>query len=161
MRRPESECFDQCGEPVREVRQAEDLRQVGGPSSSRFVPCHNGELVGKAGQLRLPHPTVHGRAVDEDHRRPLTDPLIGDRDSAGLDKLHGDKVLTLSLMPETTTAPGIRVRSNPSPATSLVAPVHDSVQRRGLQERLTGRGQISRQVSANASAAELPNHPSG
>lgn len=32
---------------------------------------------------------------------------------------------------------------------------------RGHKKRRAGAGQISRQVSANASAAELPNHPSG
>ena len=88
MRGPELEGFDQRCEPVRKVRQVEALRRVGGPASPWLVPGHDGELVGQAGKLRLPDAAVLGRAVDKDQGGPLTDPLVGDRESVRLDKLH-------------------------------------------------------------------------
>ena len=88
MRGPELERFDERCERVREARQVEALRQVGGPASPWLVPCHDGELVGQTGKLRLPHAAVLGRAVDKDQGRPFTDPLVGDLEPARLDKLH-------------------------------------------------------------------------
>ena len=66
VRGPELKRFEQRCEPVREARQAEALRQVGGPAGPRLVPCDDCELVGQTSKLRLPDAAVLGRAVDKD-----------------------------------------------------------------------------------------------
>ena len=88
VRRPEPQRLDQRREPVREARQVEAFGQVGGPAGPWLVPGHDGELVGQAGELRLPDAAVLGRAVDQDQERPLADPLVGDPEPVRLDKLH-------------------------------------------------------------------------
>ena len=101
VRGPEIKRLEQRGKRIRETRQAEALRQVGRPARPRLVPRDDGELVGQTGKLRLPDAAVLGRAVDQDQRRPLTDPLVGDPEPAHLDRLHLRNVLV----------PGVEARS--------------------------------------------------
>ncbi len=88
VRRPETDRFDERCERVGKARQLEALRQVRGPAGPRLVPCHNRELVGQSGDLRLPDAAVIGRTVDKDQRRPGTDSLVGDLEPARLHRLH-------------------------------------------------------------------------
>jgi hypothetical protein len=66
LRAPELKRFEQRCEPVRKARQADALRQVGGPASPWLVPCDDCELIGQTSKLRLPNAAVLGRTVDKD-----------------------------------------------------------------------------------------------
>lgn len=86
--RSESERLDQCREAVREVRELEFQRQIRGPASPRLVPGDDRELIRQSVQLRAPDAAVLGSAMDEDQRRPLTGPLVGDHQPVRLYGVH-------------------------------------------------------------------------
>jgi hypothetical protein len=52
------------------------------------VPRHHRELAGQAVDLAAPLPAVHWPSVQENERRPVALPLIGDPVANDLDLIH-------------------------------------------------------------------------
>ena len=124
---PKPQCGHEPGQAVGELRQAELIRWIGGPSGARPVPRHHGELVGQRlelgapGAARVAHEPVH-----QDQRRPVPRAFVGDAESGHLDLLHGAPPSRSSR----------RRGSDPPPGTAC----HGSGERPGQPRPDSGRG---------------------